>query len=467
MADSARKFDEAPAPQEAPKPKGGWSPEGLSLAESEQKGFEAGHEALTGKKSELDKQVEEAASGFKESTTSWWQKTKNVFSKAKSWIRNEEEIRKLDEHLASLKAGYQKKAEAAVAPEPLPSNVIDLQAHRAARAPAGPDAKPSVEPPAAELPDAAAGSLETWKLRQKAAELSAEYDRLAEEVAKEGASESSAQKKALKAGLDIAPTSAAGERLNAVYKELNLVRAELAKPKPAAEQAPTTVEPQAAEEGTDENPILLTPGMRLPSTEGVVSGETETKEAPAEPAREPSVITAPEAPMRVITSEQSPTAHGTIGGEPETPAISVEPGDIIETIPAPIPSPRDVYPNLPEPAPDSRPPGVPESLPAETPVEEPEPAPEKKESAFDKLEAKLDDAAAEIMKMPEAAESPKTFPTKIAKLPADKFLEAFKAVGAVSEGEAKDLAEQFKLDSEGFDALRKKLSLAVRKKLKG
>ena len=43
----------------------------------------------------------------------------------------------------------------------------------------------------------------------------------------------------------------------------------------------------------------------------------------------------------------------------------------------------------------------------------------------------------------------------------------FKAVGAVTEAEAKDLAEQFKLESEEFDAMRKKLSLAVRKRMKG
>ncbi|HJV33400.1 MAG TPA: hypothetical protein VJ694_05220 [Patescibacteria group bacterium] len=157
------------------------------------------------------------------------------------------------------------------------------------------------------------------------------------------------------------------------------------------------------------------------------------------------------------------------GGETETPTLSVEPGPDLEMSPAPVKSPREVYPNLPEPAPGSRPPGVPEApaveKPAEAPAEKPAATPEAPESAFGKLEAKLDDAAAELLKMPEAAESPKTFPTKVGKLPADKFLEAFKAAGAVDAQGAKDFAERFKMDSEGFNALRKKLAQTVRKKL--
>lgn len=276
MADPARKM-EASAPQEAPKqetpgPKGQWSPEGLSLGEMEKQGAEKGREMLAGKKLELDKQVDAESSSFKEKTASWWQKTKSAFSKAKSWVRNEEEIRKLDEHVASLKAGYQKKAEAAVAPEPLPDNVIDLQAERAKRqAPAeakfpvdmpadgGEQVQEAIDAGAAET-DAeieAAGGLEAWKtkqLQQKEAALSAEYERLADVVAGEGAGESEEWKKALKSGGTYVPeTSPAGKKLNETYAELLRVRAELKNPKSAAEAteaaAPERPAPAEAEPG--------------------------------------------------------------------------------------------------------------------------------------------------------------------------------------------------------------------------
>jgi len=235
--------------------------------------------------------------------------------------------------------------------------------------------------------------------------------------------------------------------------------------------AETVVEPEPAaapEEGSDENPIELTENMKKP--QGVVSGEVEIRPEPEAKPDEPSVVVSPEATaMEMKTSEQaqtasgeitnetklvteknsseSPTASGEIGGgeTAEAPqedaaeatagpeSISVEPGDDLEVMPAP----------------------------------EAAPEPEKKESGFDKLETGMDAAAEALLKMPEASESPKTFPTKVAKLPADKFLEAFTSTGALDGEEAKHLAEQFKLEAEEFNELRKKLSAAVRKKMKG
>lgn len=347
----------APAPQERLEPKA----------------FEAGQEALTNKKLELDKQVEEVSSDFKKSTTSWWQKTKTVFRMAKSWVRNEEAIRKLDEHLASLKSGYQEKAEAVVAPEPKLAKVIDMQAHREAKenSPASEaelmgeavrvagdiDPKMRVEFSTAVLegkdgaegptvrtvkfvhpdhPDvtwmfpiegrslkdfsgqlkenarslynlkmdrvksraaktkldqeiSAAGGLETWKLRQKAAQLSAEYDKLTQEIAEEGATESKLQKGALKDKMNIGPTSEAALRLNEVYKELDEIRAKLNSP---AEVSLESILP--TDEGEDEEflppaeeaetPILLTEEMKKPSPVEVAKAK-KTIKPPAPPQK--------------------------------------------------------------------------------------------------------------------------------------------------------------------------------------
>ncbi len=92
---------------------GTWDAEGLSLAESEARLAEKGREAFGMKKEETDAKVEEAAVAFQQANRSWWQKTKAAFSKAKGWITNEAEIKKLDAHLTQIKAEYQQQAEAA------------------------------------------------------------------------------------------------------------------------------------------------------------------------------------------------------------------------------------------------------------------------------------------------------------------------------------------------------------------
>ncbi len=210
-------------------------------------------------------------------------------------------------------------------------------------------------------------------------------------------------------------------------------------------------EPEAPEETfTEEEKAELRAGAEVMRGQAPVSGEIEAKASATEaPADTPSVIVEPEAlKMKVMTSSESPTASGEIGGE-----LEVEDDQIIESAPA-----------APEAADDL------EFIPAPKPPEAPaaaEAAPEKKESPFDRLAAGMDAAAAEALKMPEAAESPKTFATKVGKLPADKFLELFKGAGTIDEGAAKDLAEQFKLDAEGFNDLRKRLSAAVKKRQKG
>lgn len=219
-------------------------------------------------------------------------------------------------------------------------------------------------------------------------------------------------------------------------------------------QAEIVEEPESPEETfTGAEKAELRAGAEALRGQAPVSGEIEAKPAAAEaPADVPGVVVDPEAlKMKVVTSSESPTASGEIGGE-----MPVEDAQIIESAPA----------ETAEAAPDSDlefipAPKAPEAPPAEAL------APEKKESPFDKLAAGMDAAAVEALKMPEAAESPKTFATKVGKLPADRFLELFKAAGAVDESAAKDLADQFKLDAEGFNDLRKKLSAAVKKRQKG
>jgi hypothetical protein len=110
-----------------------------------------------------------------------------------------------------------------------------------------------------------------------------------------------------------------------------------------------------------------------------------------------------------------------------------------------------------------------EEQPAE-PVTEPiaEASPEKQEAGLSKLEAKMDAAAAEIIKMmPEEAKSPNTFRAKVGKLPTKKILEAYVASGAVTEAEAKEIDGELKVAGEELNEFRKKLALAAQKKLKG
>lgn len=366
MADPARKMEEAPAPQEAPKSKGSWGAEGLSLAESEQKGFEAGHEALTGKKMELDKQVEDASSSFKASTTSWWQKTKTAFGKAKSWVRGEEEIRKLDEHIASLKASYQKKAETVVAPD----NIIDLAAERAKREGAPPtEAQPADVAGEDALNEALASGEE--KLKHKETLLSAEYDRLAAEVAHEGASEKKVQKWAMKEGLNIGPTSEASQRLNQVYKELQAERAEMAKPKPAAaearadEEEPFTPEELAAlkaggaelarEKRIAEMGARVDAAMAVEDEKGAMEAVASLEaEAAAEKMAE-----------RLRQWDADKAEHERQRNEKLAAREAAKP----------LKSPRETYPDLPQPVPGTLPPGVPDHRqPAPTP-EKPEETP--------------------------------------------------------------------------------------------
>ncbi len=101
---------EAEAPKKAP---GAWSAEGLSLAETEAASFEKGRENFGAEKQEKDAQVAQATEEFTKANDSWWQKTKAAFSKAKSWVTNEEAIKKLDARALAAKEAYVKETEEA------------------------------------------------------------------------------------------------------------------------------------------------------------------------------------------------------------------------------------------------------------------------------------------------------------------------------------------------------------------
>lgn len=221
--------------------------------------------------------------------------------------------------------------------------------------------------------------------------------------------------------------------------------------------------------------------------EGVVSGETEAKEPPAEkPAEASVVVEAPPAPViktsemaptaageietptklvTMKTSEDAPTASGEIGGEHEVEEDMIEKEEPANA-PEPPKSPREVYPDLPTPAPGSRPPGVPETAPSaptpETPPQAPEP--EKKEHAEDKIEGAMDKVAKALIA---STDAPKTLGSKVGRMPADEFLTMFEQASAVTAAEASELKERFKTDPEEFDALRKKLAQAVKKAVRG
>lgn len=87
-------------------------------------------------------------------------------------------------------------------------------------------------------------------------------------------------------------------------------------------------------------------------------------------------------------------------------------------------------------------------------------APEKKSSSFDTLDASMNDIAQGLIA---STDSPKTLAGKIAKMSAEEYLSPFLQSGKLSEAEGKALREEFKLDSEGFNDLRKKLVAAVKK----
>jgi hypothetical protein len=92
-----------------------------SLSEVEGDMFAKGREKLGSKsealepiKKETDAKVEEAATEFTQTTESWWSRTKAAFGRASNWVMNEAEIKKLDDQLAALKAGYQSAAQEVV-----------------------------------------------------------------------------------------------------------------------------------------------------------------------------------------------------------------------------------------------------------------------------------------------------------------------------------------------------------------
>ena len=125
----------------------------------------------------------------------------------------------------------------------------------------------------------------------------------------------------------------------------------------------------------------------------------------------------------------------------EAPALSVEPGPDLEMTPAP------------EAKPETAPAAV------EAPV-----AAEKKEFPMDRL-GSLTAEVAEKRALPLAKEtgSPKTYATKIEKMPAAEFLKLYTDEGRLSAEDAAALAEEFKTDSEGFNRARKRLADAVKK----
>ncbi|MFA5853831.1 MAG: hypothetical protein WC866_01960 [Patescibacteria group bacterium] len=92
-----------------------------SLSEAESDMFAKGREKIGSKsealepiKKETDAKVEEAATEFTQTTESWWSRTKAAFGRASNWVMNEAEIKKLDDQLAALKAGYQSAAQEVV-----------------------------------------------------------------------------------------------------------------------------------------------------------------------------------------------------------------------------------------------------------------------------------------------------------------------------------------------------------------
>lgn len=92
-----------------------------SLSEKEGDLFDRGREQLSAKSESLkqarqttDAKVEEAATGFKRETTSWWAKIRDAFSRASDWITKEDKIKEIDNQLEALRAGYRQLADKAV-----------------------------------------------------------------------------------------------------------------------------------------------------------------------------------------------------------------------------------------------------------------------------------------------------------------------------------------------------------------
>lgn len=193
---------------------------------------------------------------------------------------------------------------------------------------------------------------------------------------------------------------------------------------------------------------------------GKAAGEIEASAA-AEPAAEAPGVSVDASYAQDVaraapkTSEQSPTVSGEIDApEPPKPKTS-----------------REQYPNLPQPAPGSHPPGVPD-VPApatETPAppaEAPKPTrAEKKDFPMDKIEAGLADVAEKaLLPLAKASETPKTYGSKVVgKMGAPEFLKLFVDAGKISAEEAAALAEEFKTDPESFNAARKKTVAALNK----
>jgi hypothetical protein len=199
--------------------------------------FEKGHEKLTGKKLEYEKEIEQKASSLKETVSSWWDKTKSLFSRSKK-DGGEEAVNRYKAGVDEAKTDFQKKADAIVSGPAANDNVIDLQAERAKRE--GVPAETKSQPMKVEAAKASpaktianAGRFlregDTDGLRSVLKELGSQYDSLAQEVAAEGSKEQDTQKKNLAEGLNVAPESIAGKQLNEIARLTQAVRMELSK----------------------------------------------------------------------------------------------------------------------------------------------------------------------------------------------------------------------------------------------
>lgn len=596
MAVEAANIQPEAAPQEAP-------PEAQQTPPAEhwtKKPFEGGSlgaaekaAEMRGLGKELDQQAEAEAGKFGEETKSWWGRAKERLFKKK-------------EGGGAETAPASVKGEAEILLEIEKADAVFKEFRKKA----------------AEI----MVSGDEAGLRMLERSLSKTYDELAPQVAAEGAADAGAMKQALKTG-EMPQTTETGAKLNYVAKRLADVRGKLnAVTGPEAalkggkvvgvdvgtrqmrdgttEGVVTTTYADGRErvetssgrdlvgipgglakgaeapaEGSDENPILLTPEMRIASTEGVVSGETESKPEPSEPPQAESVVVSPEAHVssalekitkeldtfdfdeakeslllnfrigaevgkntvdgwkkkraesaseadfkkmlseqydipadeietipaadlaaqheRVVsvfdrliavgeeemkkagtkTSEQasvasgeienktvllksrssaeSPTASGEIGGATELP---IQKSGIIGETPAAEAAPAAPAMSV-EPGPDI---AVSPALKAEA---APETKAEAKEFPMDKLEASVASLAEEkLLPLAKAFESPKTYGTKVVmKMNAAEFLKLFTENGKLSAEDAAKLAEEFKTDSEGFNAARKKLANAINK----
>lgn len=231
---------------------------------------------------------------------------------------------------------------------------------------------------------------------------------------------------------------------------------EVAPEAPKKPEAQIVEEPAAEEEiFTEEEKAQLREAGAQTLAESQMGGRGEIEEKPYAVTSEQSPVAAGEIENKTVlqkikTSEESPTASGEIGGEPAAPLP---------------PSPKEVYPGLPEPVPGSVPPGVPETAPAETPPAEEE-APEKLDMAF--LVDRVDAAVPKVAKaLAAGAEAPKTLASKIGRMPAGDLLAVFKQAGEISDADQEELREMFRTEPEALEALRKKLAQAIRKQMRG